>query len=450
MTYAKKHWGIVGGGILGMTMALRLAQRGQRVTLFEGASQLGGLASEWQLGDVTWDRHYHVTLLSDTALRNLLTELDLEDQIRWVQTQTGFYTDGHLYSMSNSLEFLRFPPLGLIDKLRLARTILHASRIQDPQPLEDIPVEQWLREWSGNRTTEKIWLPLLRAKLGSNYRKASAAFLWAIIARMYAARRSGLKKEMFGYVPGGYARILRALQLKLEQSGVEIVLNHRSQRVHTTHTGHVEIAFENGNREILDQVVLTVPASAAANLCPEFGPEETARLHQVQYQGIVCASVLLKKPLANYYVTNITDEGVPFTAVIEMSAMVDREQFGGSALVYLPKYVSPDDPIFDLSDDHLRHRFLTALGKMYPAFTPSDVLAFKVSRVRQVFAIPTLRYSRNLPSMFTSAPGIQIVNSAHIVNGTLNVNETIQLAERAVPALLKHSAMDRSVQYAIA
>lgn len=450
MTYAKKHWGIVGGGILGMTMALRLAQRGQRVTLFEGAGQLGGLASEWQLGDITWDRHYHVTLLSDAALRNLLTELDLENQIRWVQTKTGFYTDGHLYSMSNSLEFLRFPPLGFIDKLLLARTILHASRIEDPQPLEDIPVEQWLRDLSGDRTTEKIWLPLLRAKLGNNYRKASAAFLWAIIARMYAARRSGLKKEMFGYVPGGYARTLRALQLKLNQAGVETVLDHRSRRVQTTHTGQVEIAFENGKRECFDQVVLTVPASAAASLCPELDPEETRKLQQVRYQGIVCASLLLKKPLANYYVTNITDQGVPFTAVIEMSAMVDREQFGGSALVYLPKYVSPDDPIFDLSDDHLQNRFLTALGKMYPAFKPSDVLAFKVSRVRQVFAIPTLRYSRNLPSMFTSSPGIQIVNSAHIVNGTLNVNETVQLAERSVPALLKHSALNRSVQYAIA
>jgi protoporphyrinogen oxidase len=195
MTYTRKRWGIVGGGILGMTMALRLAQRGQRVTLFEGASQLGGLASEWQLGNIVWDRHYHVMLLSDATLRNLLTELDLEDQIRWAQTKTGFFTDGHLYSMSNSLEFLRFPPLGLIDKFRLALTILHASRVGDPQQLEEIPVETWLRQWSGDRTTEKIWLPLLRAKLGSNYRKASAAFLWAIIARMYTARRSGLKEE---------------------------------------------------------------------------------------------------------------------------------------------------------------------------------------------------------------------------------------------------------------
>src|SRR3954469_18700046 len=102
-----------------MTIALRLAQQGKNVTLIESAPHLGGLASAWQLGDVTWDRHYHVTLLSDTHLRALLSELDLEREMRWVETRTGFYTDGQLYSMSNTLEFLRFPPLGLADKMRL-------------------------------------------------------------------------------------------------------------------------------------------------------------------------------------------------------------------------------------------------------------------------------------------------------------------------------------------
>ena len=32
----------------------------------------------------------------------------------------------------------------------------------------------------------------------------------------------------------------------------------------------------------------------------------------------------------------------------------------------------------------------------------------------------------------TSVPGLYAVNSAHIVNGTLNVNETIELADRAL------------------
>ncbi len=158
-----EHWGIVGGGMLGLMLAHRLRQRGQQVTILEAAPQLGGLASAWQLGDITWDRHYHVILLSDSHVRGLLQELGLETEMDWVETKTGFFTDGKLYSMSNSLEFLQFPPLGLIDKFRLALTILRASWIKDSTHLESLLVEDWLRRWSGTRTFEKIWLPLLRA-----------------------------------------------------------------------------------------------------------------------------------------------------------------------------------------------------------------------------------------------------------------------------------------------
>src|SRR5476651_2303546 len=122
------HWGIIGGGMLGLMLAHRLRQRGERVTILEAAPQVGGLASAWQLSDITWDRHYHVILMSDRHTVGLVEELGLADEMRWVETKTGFYTDGRLVSMSNSLEFLKFPPLGLIDKFRLALTIIKASR----------------------------------------------------------------------------------------------------------------------------------------------------------------------------------------------------------------------------------------------------------------------------------------------------------------------------------
>ena len=147
--------------------------------------------------------------------------------------------------------------------------------------------------------------------------------------------------------------------------------------------------------------------------------------------------MLLKQPLANYYVTNLIDSWVPFTAVIEMTALVDRDQFGGDSLVYLPKYVDPTDPMFEQSDEQIRESFVSALEKMYPAFKRSDVVAFQVSRVRRVLAISTLNYSQNLPPMATSVPGVHIINSAHISNGTLNVNETIQLANTAAKELLE-------------
>src|SRR5687767_9378784 len=97
---------IVGSGFLGMTLAMRLAESGAKVTLFESADHIGGLASAWNIGDVTWDRHYHVTLASDSYTRKLVEELGLGNDFKWTETKTGFYTDGKLVSMSNLTEFL--------------------------------------------------------------------------------------------------------------------------------------------------------------------------------------------------------------------------------------------------------------------------------------------------------------------------------------------------------
>jgi protoporphyrinogen oxidase len=426
----KQRWAIVGGGILGMTLALRLAQQGKQVTLFEAAPNLGGLADAWQLGDITWDRHYHVTLLSDMALRKILDELQLSQEMNWVETKTGFYSDAKLFSVSTSVEFLKFPGMKLIDKLRLGFTIFYCSKINNWRKLEKVLATDWLRKLSGDRAFTKIWLPLLRSKLGDNYDKASASFIWAIIARMYAARRTGLKKEMFGYLGGGYDRLLDRWSDRLAHEGVDIRTGHRVEQV-IQDAGKTEVSFTNGYRDRFDQVILTVASPIAANVCPQLTAQEQSLLRGIEYQGIVCASVLLKKPLAHYYVTNITDTWVPFTGVIEMTALVDRSEFGGLSLVYLPKYVPPDDPIFQESDASIQDRFLAALVQMYPKFDRKDVVEFKISRVREVFAISTLNYSTRLPSVQTSLPGVHILNSAHILNGTLNVNETIQLAERA-------------------
>ena len=133
---------------MGMTLAHRLAQQGHSVTIFEAAPDLGGLVSPWKMGDVVWDKFYHVILLSDLRTRGILKDIGLDDKIEWVETKTGFYIKGKLYSMSDTIEFLKFPTLNLFDKFRLALTIIAASRIKNWRRLEKIPVTKWLRRWS--------------------------------------------------------------------------------------------------------------------------------------------------------------------------------------------------------------------------------------------------------------------------------------------------------------
>jgi protoporphyrinogen oxidase len=429
------HVGIVGGGILGMYLALKLRQGGARVTLLEAGPATGGLAAADDVGGYIWDRFYHVILLSDLNTRALLEELGIADKLRWGVTRTGFYTDGQLYSLSNNVEFLRFPPLSLLDKVRLGGTIFLASLIRDGRALERVSCEEWLTKWSGRRVVEKIWLPLLKSKLGDNYRIASASFIWAIIARMYAARRSGLKREMFGYVDGGYDLVLKKLQERLDEIGVTTRYEARVTQVNDR-GGKVEVTLASGEQLAFDKVVMTVPTPAIAAMCPQLSDTERARLNQVVYQGIVCASMLTKQPLGPYYVTNVTDRWVPFTGVIEMTALVDRERFGGNSLVYLPCYLTQEDPYWQKSDAEVEADFLAALERMYPHFRRDQVVAFKVARARQVLAVSTLDYSsRALPPLRTSLPNVFILNSAQIANGTLNVNETLGVVNAHLPEL---------------
>jgi protoporphyrinogen oxidase len=424
----KQTWAIVGGGFLGMTLALRLSQQGKAVTLFESAPMLGGLASSWTLGDVVWDRHYHVTLPCDEHLRSLLGELGLGDELQWATTRTGFYSDCKLYSLSNTLEFLKFPLLNFSDKVRLGATILYASKVQNWQALEKIPVTEWLERWSGRRVMAKIWHPLLRAKLGEDYHRASAAFIWSSIARMYSARQAGAKKEVFGYVAGGYARVIERYGEVLAQQGVCCRLGTLVERVRSHSGTGARVELATGAHYDYDHVALTTACPLTVRMCPDLTTPEKDRLNRIQYQGIICMSLLLEESLSEFYITNITDAWVPYTAVIEMSALVDRRFFGGRALVYLPKYVSATSPEFNLTDKQMEEKFLNALEHMYPKFSRSSVLSSRVSRVKYLLPIPTLNYSKDLPGVSTSIPGIHIVNSAHIVNGTLNVNETVQLA----------------------
>lgn len=426
--------GIVGGGMLGMTLAWRLAQNGHDAVIFESAARCGGLAAPWRLGEVTWDRHYHVTLQSDTALRALLDELALTPDLQWGTTQTGFYVDGIMYSLSNVRDFLRFPPLSPIEKARLGATILAASRITDGEPLESLTAVEWLTKYSGRNTVEKLWLPLLRAKLGAYAEHASAAFIWTIIKRMYGARRTGAKREQLGYVAGGYDRVLARFEDRLGDMGVQMQCSTRVDAVEPRGTQVAVLAA--GREHRFDAVVVTLAAPLAARVCPSLTAQERTLCMGVQYQGIVCASLLIDQPLGPFYITNITDPGVPFTAVIEMTALVDPATFGGRSLVYLPKYAPASDPALAASDRECEETFLLALQRMHPHFSRKHVRAFRVSRVPFVMPVPTLAYSKRLPPQRTATAGLYLANSAHIVNGTLNVNETVTLANGVATRLL--------------
>ena len=435
MTAAPREtWAVLGGGLLGQALALRLREAGRDVTLFEAAPELGGLAAAWTVGGVSYDKFYHVILPFDFRTLGLIDSLGLSDRLVWKKTSTGFFCDGRLVPLNGSADYLRLPVIGLPDKLRLAALLMAGARIEDGTPLDRVPVRDWLVRWCGQRCYDRLWEPLLRAKLGENHHKASAAFIWASIRRLYLARKGTGKVEELGFVQGGYGTILDALQKRLSDAGVEVLTGTQVRKVVRADDGLL-VQTAAGVRRF-DRVVSTLPARVTARICDGLSPEDRARLDDVLYQGIVCASLVLSRPLAGHYLTYLTDKSLPFTGIVEMSALTGTEGFGGRTLVYLPRYVTQDDAFWSLDDAEVEARFVAGLRKVYPDLRDDEILAFRCARVRDVMAVPTVGYRDRVPPVETGVPGFHVVTSAQILDGTLNVDATLGAMEAALPILL--------------
>lgn len=424
---------VVGAGISGLVTAFRLASRGERVVVVDGEQSVGGLTRPWDIGGVTWDRFYHVILGSDAGTRALLDEIGLGDKLVFKAVKTNLFVEGKLYPFSGLLDLIAFPELSTLDKIRLLATAAHARYFGRDESYEWEGVLEYLTRWSGPRTVERIWRPLLRAKLGDHHANASAAFIRATIKRLQGARSRGVGGERYGYVHGGYASILTALEARLVELGVEFVLGSRVVEV-GVHDRYARVTLER--REIVgDRAILTVPSPVCAAITPQLTPAERRLLAQDKYFGVVCISMLVSRRLGNAYVTNVADPGFPFTGIINMSALVDRREIGGYDLVYVPKYGPAEDRAFTLSDDVLITQATRGLSRVFSGFSGADIVAARVARAPYVFPFPRIGRAQSIPPARTSLRRVAIVNNGRLRYATLNVSDTIGVVDEALAEL---------------
>ena len=420
--------GIVGGGLMGLALAQRLTQKGHKVSVFEADGQLGGLATHHDFDDFIWDRFYHVILPTDGSLINFIKDLGLKEKLRWKTTLTGFYIDKQFHSLSSSLEFLTFPPLSLWNKFRLALTIIYGSRINDWEKLESVPVEEWLLKVSGKGTYEKMWKPLLLAKLGENYKRVSAVFIWSYIKRLYMARDTSAQKESMGYVSGGYKTVFERLAEVITRGGGQINRQTSVKRITSTDENKIKIESSSGEEEF-DKVIFTSPVNVLEKVASSDIIEVQNTGKDVEYSGVICMVLVTKEPLIPYYTLNIADAEIPFTGVIGMTSVVSTDEMAGYHVTYLPKYVHSDDPLMSAPDDEIKEMFYAGLEKMFPEFKPDQAISVHINRASKVQPLQVLNYSKLVPKVHQCHENFFVLNTSQFVNNTLNNNTVIKAVD---------------------
>ncbi len=417
---------IIGGGWTGLVLAHHLAGEGSKVDLFERSQQLGGLSTYQRYGDFFWDRFYHVILPTDHALLHFIEEIGLKEKLDWTHTATGFYVDNEFYSLSSTRDFLLFPPLNLWQKVRLGFTIWFGSKVRDWRRVEGIPVDDWLLRLGGRATFENFWKPLLLAKLGENYHRVSAVFIWTYIKRLFGARSgSSAKREQMGYLEGGYKTAIDRVQELLYERNANIHLQSTVSKVYPNVNEGIQLDV-NGEHKVFDKVIFTGPTNILKQIASPALLDIGGTSSEVEYLGVICMVLILNKSITPYYVLNIADDEIPFTGVIGMTNLVDKRNTGGCDLVYLPKYVSSNDPILWKSDQEIKDLFYRGLFKLYPGLKTSNIVHMTINRAIKVQPLQVLHYSKLVPKVTTLHKDFYVLNTSQFVDDTLNNNSVVK------------------------
>ena len=428
--------GIVGGGILGMTAALRLAQSGVRVALYERSEDLGGLVGTFQLGDRRVDRFYHVILPTDDRVIALAEELGLGDRFRFRPTKVGFYGGGRLFSMTTPKEFLTFPILRARDRVRLAAFVARCQLTKDYAELDDRPLLEWLRRHCGRNVVERLWEPLLDSKFDGAYDDLPATYIWARSRRMSTTRDKG-GHEVMGWLEGGYQTLIDAMEREIRRLGGEVHAGTAVQHVAGTEEANGLVVDDRFRA--FDHVLCTLAPPQARRLLP---PRIAVRApDHCRYLGVICLVLRTRRSISPYYHLNITDRSVPLTTVVETTHVVDPAAVGGS-LVYVSKYVDPGHPDQDKPAEEVAEKYLALARRMFPDLADEDIVDSSLQRARITEPVHLLGGEKRLPDMFP-APGLALASTAHVYPEIVSGQAVIGVADKVVPGILARLGEER-------
>jgi protoporphyrinogen oxidase len=435
---SKQSVGIVGGGILGMTAAYRLAKEGVHVALYERSSDLGGLVGSFDFDGHRVDRFYHVVLPTDDRVIGLAEELGLKDKFRFRPTRVGFYGGDGLFSMTNPMELLKFPILRPWERVRLGAFVARCQLIKSYEELDDMPLLEWLTRMCGRGVVERLWAPLLDSKFDGRYDDLPATYIWARTKRMAKTRDAG-GHEVMGWLEGGYQTLIDALAAKIQELGGEVHPSTVVDEIRGTGAG-VSGLVVDGSFRPFDHVLCTLAPPVARTLMP---PALVPHLppDPFRYLGVICLLLRTRRSISPYYHLNITDRRIPLTTVVETTHVVDPEHVGGS-LLYVSKYVDPSHPDLGRDDKEIEREYLEHARKMLPGLTSEAVLSTIVQRARLVEPVHLVGGKKSLPDMFP-VPGLTLASTAHVYPEIVSGQAVSGVSAAAVAGILDRLHTER-------
>ena len=418
---------VLGAGALGLTVAYRLAQRGDEVIVLEREPLPGGLAAGFEIEPGIWlDRFYHHLFQSDTNAIGLINELGLGDDLLWRRPLTVTLRDGTPHQLDSPLSLLRFRPLPLIDRIRMGAWLAYLRAQGSADRLEGQTAAEWIRRRMGARAHDVVWGPLLRGKFGALADEIAMPWFWA---------RVHDRTAQLGYLRGGFQRLYDRLAERIGQAGGELRFGTEVREIRSDPSGGMRVETASGESLTVDRVVSTLAVRLTCRLAPELPDDYRSRHEWGTAYGAHCLVLALDRPLTQSYWMNVNDPGYPFMALVEHTNYMDRADYGGRHLVYLGNYRPMDDPLLRTPTPEVVAQFSPHLARINPEFQPdwvTDAWSFAAPFAQPIV---TADYREHVPPFETPVPGLWVASMFQVYPHDRGQNYSIDLAEQLVERL---------------
>ncbi len=422
---------IIGAGFGGMAAAYDLRKAGHRVTMFEAADYVGGLASGFKepYWDWTVEKFYHHWFQSDRHMLGLIRELGWQDKVLFPRPYTVLLYKGKWYPFDSITRALAFPGLGYgLNKIRFGFVGLYLRLTNNWKPLEHHTADAWMTRWAGRRVYEQMWKPLIVGKFGPYYRDVNMAWMWA---------RLKARSTRLGTFEGGFQRFADMFAEQLRQMGVDIRMGAGVKSIRRDPAKG--LILDAGETEAFDQILVTTSPGLLAKICPDLPGSYLKGLLELKSMGAVVMIMALKHQLSKegYYWFNLPKEaGYPFLALVEHTNYVASEHFGGDHIVYAGDYLEAGHEYFSLTDQQLLQRFMPAFSKFNADFRPDWIKKTWVFRTNYAQPVPLINHSKNIPGIETPIEGLYFASMSQVYPWDRGTNFAVEIGRRAVRLML--------------
>ncbi len=323
---------IIGGGIAGLTAALLLHKKGQRVAIFEKAGQGGGRAMTRQKGGFYLNFGPHALYRGGAGIR-ILKSLGIAPQ-----GDAPKYGNQPLALTKNGDGLLPVTPKAMWNselfagkRLALARALL---TLWSAKPSPQLMQTSWA-DWLERHTPAGIVRQQIEMT-GRLTTYANAPQLMSAGATI-AQIKMGLRANVL-YLDQGWGQLLEALCRQIANAGIPLYLNAKVEELHPT-PEQITIRLADGGECRADQAILAVPPQAAAELAP-FSDALHAGIQALTPIRAACLTVGLRHlPNPDTMLAMGLDQ--PFYGVVHSeSAQLAPPNH---ALIHATIYISPDD-----------------------------------------------------------------------------------------------------------